>query len=196
MSHWLARPDAAMASAATTNSSSAPAPTGRRRAPRRSRLQWLILGACVGLGYGVTDRLLNLQITPSWSNNNQPFEVKPFPGTELDTLRRQTGDSATPIRADLDQIEMERRQKREAAELERRRLAMEGRDNQTTDSEIHKDEPPLPEITGGTGNSPSPEIPALPPAAAPTTAPPAAPVELPAAPTTRPPTPTTAAPTP
>jgi len=186
-----------MASAATTPTSSAPAPSGPAQQPaRRSRRQWLILGACVGLGYGVTDRLVNLQITPTWLNNNQRFEVRPFPGTGLDSLRRQTGDSTTPIRADLDQIEMERRQKREAAELERRRTAMEGRDNQTTDSGVPSNQPAPPEATGGTGSTPAPEAPTLPPAAAPVAAPPAAPVELPAAPTTRPPTPTTAAPTP
>jgi len=172
-----------MASAATP-SSRGPAPSGSRPDSRRSLRQWLILGACFGIGYGVTDRLVNLPFTPIWTNQ-QRFEVRPSPGTELETLRRQSGESSTPIRADLDQIELERQQKREAAELERRRAELEDRSGATGTNGEPLSEPSAPESGPGDLHTP-PEAPALPPAATP---PAAAPADMPAAPTTRPLTP-------
>ena len=174
-----------MASAAASPASSA---SSGRRPPQGSLRRTLILGFCFGIGYGITDRLVNLQFTPNGSAE-QRFEVRPFPGTELQSFRRRSGDSLTPIRADLDRIEAERQQKREAADMEKRRAALESRDNAAPVSGDPIGMPPLPE-PGRQAEPPAPqEAPALPPAS-----PVASPSELPAAPAVRPPAAT--APTP
>lgn len=175
-----------MASSTASPASSAP-PAGR--SPSFSARQWLILGVCFGVGYGIADRLVNLQLTPTWSTE-QRFEVRSFPGTELQTLRRQSGDSAISIRADLDRIETERQQKREAAELEKRRASLEGPGLPGPATGEPPEATPLPEAGGNAEPPALPAAPSLPP----TAAPPAAPAEVPAAAPTRPPA--VAAPTP
>lgn len=94
-----------------------------------SRLRWrapLVAGLCFGLGYGVTQRLLALQL-PEFVRLGQGFELREFPGTSLRSLRLQYGDDQQPIRADLDQLELERQNRlaEQAAEQERQRLAQE-----------------------------------------------------------------------
>jgi len=87
------------------------------------------LGLCFGVGYGLTLRLLNLPEGEGW-RGVQRFGVKSFPGTELDSLRRQFGDRQQEIRGDLDLLELERQQKRNAAELSRRQAEMAVREQQ------------------------------------------------------------------
>lgn len=104
----------------------------RRRQAARSRWSWrraIGLGLCFGLGYGLTMRLLDLPIATSWKGV-QRFAVKTFPGSELDSLRRQYGDRQGQIRGDLDLLELERQQKRNAAELGKRQAEMEAREQQ------------------------------------------------------------------
>ncbi len=78
-------------------------------APARSRPRWqvpLLVGFCFGLGYGVTHRLLALQ-WPSLVRLGQGFEVRPFPGTSLESLRLRFGSDSQEIRGDLDLLELE-----------------------------------------------------------------------------------------
>jgi hypothetical protein len=66
----------------------------------------LLVGFCFGLGYGVTHRLLALQL-PSLVRLGQGFEVRPFPGTSLESLRLRFGTDSQEIRGDLDLLELE-----------------------------------------------------------------------------------------
>ncbi|MEI7666215.1 MAG: hypothetical protein WCI65_09235 [Synechococcaceae cyanobacterium ELA263] len=113
------------------SASSTQAPVRRRQAGR-SRWSWrraMGLGLCFGLGYGLTMRLLDLPIASSWKGV-QRFGVQSFPGTELDSLRKQFGDRQGQIRGDLDLLELERQQKLNAAELAKRQAEMAAREQQ------------------------------------------------------------------
>ncbi len=157
---------------------------GPRAAARRGwdwRI-WGIVGLCFGLGYGVSHRLLNLGIEAQ-TGASQRFEVKPFPGTGLDSLRQRFGGPATDIRGDLDLIDLEEQQQKEAAEIEKRRAALEEREARQRQLEA-------PDRSTDPDRGPSPPaIEALPPPAPsppPTRNPPArvreAPAPAPAAP--------------
>lgn len=70
------------------------------KAPPRSHWQGpLLVGICLGLGYGITQRLLGLQL-PAFVQLGQGFELRQFPGTSLDSLRLRFGavpqDSGEP----------------------------------------------------------------------------------------------------
>jgi hypothetical protein len=73
-----------------------------------------VTGFCFGVGYGVVHRLMTLQL-PQLVQLDQPFAVRPFPGTSLESLRLRVGAAAGPIRADLGALELEEQQRREAA---------------------------------------------------------------------------------
>lgn len=89
---------------------------------------WLLLGICTGLGYGLTQRLLDLQPGEPGLGGHQSFAVKAFPGTSLDGLRRgQRAGASRSLRADLDAVAAERRRKQEAKELEQRQVEIEQR---------------------------------------------------------------------
>jgi hypothetical protein len=66
----------------------------------------LVVGFCFGLGYGVTQRLLSLQL-PSLVRLGQGFEVRPFPGTSLESLRLRFGAENQDIRGDADLLQLE-----------------------------------------------------------------------------------------
>jgi hypothetical protein len=66
----------------------------------------LLVGFCFGLGYGVTQRLLALQL-PSLVRLGQGFEVRPFPGTSLESLRLRFGAENQDIRGDADLLQLE-----------------------------------------------------------------------------------------
>lgn len=74
--------------------------------PLRSSL-WrtpLIVGICCGLGYAATNRLLALRL-PAFLRLGQSFDVRPFPGHSLESLRRQFGNEGLPILAEPDFFE-------------------------------------------------------------------------------------------
>jgi len=78
--------------------------------PPRPRPRWqvpLLAGVCFGLGYGLTHRLLALQL-PSLVRLGQGFEVRPFPGTSLESLRLRFGADGQEVRGTLDLLELER----------------------------------------------------------------------------------------
>ena len=77
--------------------------------PSQQRPRWqvpLLVGFCFGLGYGVTQRLLALQL-PSLVRLGQGFEVRPFPGTSLESLRLRFGAENQDIRGDADLLQLE-----------------------------------------------------------------------------------------
>jgi hypothetical protein len=88
----------------------------------------LVVGICFGLGYGITNRLLALQ-WPGFVQLGQSFDVRPFPGTTLESLRQRFGAEGQAIRGDLDLMELEAQnrkadeQARLQAEQEQKRLA-------------------------------------------------------------------------
>lgn len=138
---------------------------------------WLLLGASFGLGYGTCQRLLALDLPLSWSSPER-FSVKAFPGTELNSLRSRFGDTSLQIRADLDLLERERQQQREAAALEQRRSQMQVPHGEPPDLAPLGDPAPLPSVPAdpaapeASAPPASPE-PVAPPAPAPAAAPPA-----------------------
>ncbi|MFM7733119.1 MAG: hypothetical protein ACKO6F_06600 [Cyanobium sp.] len=109
-----------------------PGPRLQRMFRRRSRWDWpmwLFVGACFGLGYGFTQRLMRINVSEAWKGE-QLFGVKPFPGTSLPVLRQRAGGGEQPLRADLDLLEQEGRKAEQARELERREADMTRREEE------------------------------------------------------------------
>lgn len=85
-----------------TKPAAAPRPTDKAQPIPRSRWQGpLLVGVCFALGYGITQRMLALQL-PAFVQLGQGFELRPFPGTGLQSLRLKFGAEAEQIRGDLD----------------------------------------------------------------------------------------------
>ncbi len=78
----------------------------------------LVAGLAFGSGYGITDRLLALQAGGPLKLD-QGFDVKPFPGTTLESLRLRYGADREELRGDLELIELERQQQEAAAKAKR-----------------------------------------------------------------------------
>jgi hypothetical protein len=113
----VARPSRRSGSDVATGAPAGPGSGTAAQPPGR----WTTLlgtGLCFGIGYGVVHRLLNLEL-PQLVQLGQPFEVRPFPGTSLESLRLRVGAAAAPIRADLGVLELEA----ERRQQERRRQA-------------------------------------------------------------------------
>ena len=66
----------------------------------------LLVGVCFGLGYGLTQRLLDLRL-PELVQWGQSFEVRQFPGTSLESLRLRFGSEAQDLRGRLELQELE-----------------------------------------------------------------------------------------
>jgi hypothetical protein len=132
----------------------------------------LLAGVCFGLGYGLTHRLLALQ-WPSLVRLGQGFEVRPFPGTSLDSLRLRFGADSQEVRGTLDLLELERQtaadkppaqpEARPTAEAEARltREELEAASELPADPELaapRADAPPPPQLPGADQPQPSPEV--------------------------------------
>ncbi len=170
-------------------------PSPQRRSPQGGRAArpiasagwdwrvWLVVGLAFGIGYGVSYRLLNLA-GPEGGGASQRFDVQPFPGTPLQSLRDRFGGEPRDIRADLDQLEQELKQQQEQTEIEKRRAAMEERDAKERQQLL---EGPAAPAEGASGvPSPPAELPATPELPAPQ-APPAREREAAAPPPVAPP---------
>jgi hypothetical protein len=146
---------------------------------------WALIGACFVLGYGISQRLVSIRLEGGLSGA-QRFEVKSFPGTELDSLRRRFGDASTQIRGDLDLQELELQRQKDAASIEQRRVEIEQREQEqpSGDAGNGSTSPSAAEATGGP--APLPEAPVLPPPSEPEPSAPQAPPAAPAAPGTTP----------
>lgn len=86
--------------------------------------QWLALGLCFGIGYGITQRLLKLR-GDEGPAGVQNFGVQPFPGQSLEQLRRRHGGTVLPLRADLEAFEQDRRMAKQKDEAANRRGELE-----------------------------------------------------------------------
>ena len=87
--------------------SSRPQPRPKPGTKSGTQPRWqlpLILGVCFGLGYGVANRLLALQL-PALVRLGQAFEVRPFPGQSLESLRLQFGTEEREVRGNLEPLE-------------------------------------------------------------------------------------------
>jgi len=76
----------------------------------------LLVGVCFGLGYGLTQRLLDLQL-PALVQWGQSFDVREFPGTSLESLRLRFGSENQELRGRLDLLELEAEQPKPADPL-------------------------------------------------------------------------------
>ena len=88
------------------------APTQPRRRP--AWLGPLLAGLCFGVAYGVTQRLLSLNIG-EWIRFGQGFDVQVFPGTSLEGLRLRYGAAESELRGDLELQELQRQGDQPAA---------------------------------------------------------------------------------
>jgi hypothetical protein len=77
----------------------------------------LAAGLCFGVGYALTDRLLSLGKGEA-VKLDQSFDVKPFPGTSLESLRLRFGADRKELPGNLELIEQESSKKSEAANPE------------------------------------------------------------------------------
>jgi hypothetical protein len=136
--------------------------------PRRLWRTPLVVGICLGLGYGITNRLLALQ-WPGFVQLGQSFDVRPFPGTSLESLRQRFGAEGQAIRGDLDLIELEAQNRKEE---EQARLQAE----QALKRLEAAEEPPEPALPAEREPAPAPAVPA---AAAPVAPAAPAPPQLP-----------------
>jgi len=94
----------------------------------------LLVGVCVALGYGLTQRLLDLRL-PALVRWGQTFEPRDRPGTSLDSLRLRFGSEQQELRGRLDLQELESQQP--AAEVPA--------DAQAADQAMPPVAPPLPD---------------------------------------------------
>ncbi|MCP9884697.1 hypothetical protein KBY97_06100 [Synechococcus sp. ATX 2A4] len=76
----------------------------------------LVAGVTFGLGYGVTGRLLDLRPDAA-ARLGESFEVKPTPGTSLESLRMRFGAPSETI-DDLGLLEQEQRRREEQEKRE------------------------------------------------------------------------------
>ena len=111
------------------------------------------MGICFGLGYGITNRLLALQ-WPGFVQLGQSFDVRPFPGTSLQSLRQRFGAEGQEIRADLDLLELEAQTRNEE---EQARLQAE-----QDLKRFEVPEQPLAAAPADEASAPAPEPPAAP----------------------------------
>jgi len=81
----------------------APVTSPARPSPRPRWQFPLLVGICFGFGYGVTNRLLALQL-PALVRLGQGFEVRPFPGQSLESLRLQFGAEDREVRGNLEPL--------------------------------------------------------------------------------------------
>ena len=89
--------------------------------------RWLLLGFCGGVAFGLTHRLLSLQLEVPW-RNTQPFGVKATPGTGLEALRQLFGGEGKALRGNLELIELEQQRQRQASEEAKRLRDLEQQD--------------------------------------------------------------------
>ena len=140
-----------------------PRPGAKIQPIPRSRWQGpLVAGLCFGLGYGITQRLLSLQL-PTFVQLGQGFELRAFPGTALQSLRLKFGSEAQPIRGDLEREQLQEESKAADPSAE---PAKDGLGEAETSSQNEQKSANLDAVDGL-----APPVPLLPPPAAPRPAP-------------------------
>lgn len=136
--------------------------------PPVPRLRWrvpLVAGVCFGLGYGVVQRLMDLELS-TWVQLGQPFDVREFPGTTLESLRLKLGAPVQSIRGDLGLLELEEQQRQADQERKRQdqRQAEEDAAQSPETSEASPSPAPDPALESPAAPAlPEPALPAEPP---------------------------------
>lgn len=124
----------------------------------------LLAGVCFALGYGVVQRLIDLEVT-SWVQLGQSFDVREFPGTTLESLRLKVGAPVQSIRGDLGVLELEEQQRQADQERKRQeqRVAEEEADRRQEPAEAAVSPTPDPVLeTPAAPALPEPPLPAEP----------------------------------
>jgi hypothetical protein len=144
-----------------------PQPGQQRQPGQQPRPIWvgpLVTGFCFALTYGVTQRLLALNVGELIRFGNG-FDVQVFPGTSLESLRLRFGDAEAEIRADLELQELQRQQqeqaKRQAEEARRLEAELHQADQLQPLPEQPLEGPPAPALPESSPNGPT-APPALP----------------------------------
>ena len=91
-----------------TQAAQARPPQSSARARRRPA--WagpLVVGLCFGLAYGITQRIVTLNVG-ELIRFGQGFDVQVFPGTTLESLRLRFGAAESELRGNLELNELER----------------------------------------------------------------------------------------
>lgn len=126
-----------MVSSTPAQASRSPTPAASPT-PARWRLA-LLAGLCFGLGYGVVQRLMSLEL-PRGGQLSEPFRMRQFPGTSLESLRLRQGEDSRPIRGDLGLLEQEEQQRKAEEERREREKVMEAeRQRQTLSDTLNRD---------------------------------------------------------
>lgn len=155
----------------------APPSTTRQRRTRRdtpgpSWSRWLVLGLIFGLGYGLTQRLLEVRWSDS-STGTPAFRAKPPQGgAPLRELRQRQGNDKAPLAADLNELEKRQianqdKEKREEAKRQEERERQDAAQEDSKDAFGRKQRP-----LDAMGASPEPPPLDLPPPPAAQEAPP------------------------
>lgn len=145
------------------------------KAPAARRPLWagpLLAGLCFGLAYGITHRLVALNVG-ELIRFGQGFDVQVFPGTSLDSLRLRFGATDAELRGNLELQQLERQQEEQpppaaaaapegdaappSVPADRDAAAADGQS--ALEAPVSADQPPAPEAR--------PSVPPSPPAPAP-----------------------------
>lgn len=157
----LPAPMAASSSSSVPNPAPDRAPAPRRPFPALGRRGLIVVGLCFGLAYGITQRILSLDLG-EWRPLSHPFDVKPRPGTGLEQLRQRFGASRRPIQADLEALELEKAS-REAEARQRREQAEQERQLQEEQQQLERDQALPPPVPAAGPLPEQPPAPVLPP---------------------------------
>ncbi|MGB5134576.1 MAG: hypothetical protein WBN89_05310 [Prochlorococcaceae cyanobacterium] len=123
--------------------SSAPVRSSRAPMPSRWRVA-LVAGVCFGLGYGVVQRLMQLEL-PRGGRLSEPFRMRQFQGTSLESLRLKLGEEARSIRGDLSPLEQQEQQRKAEEERAKRDKELEAeRQRQDLADTLNRDLEPAP----------------------------------------------------
>ncbi|MCT0223699.1 hypothetical protein [Synechococcus sp. CS-1328] len=149
----------------------------------------LLVGVCFGVGYGLTQRLLTLNL-PGLIHLGQGFSLKPFPGTGLEALRQRFGQEGQQIRGDLDLLELEAQSRQQDEEMRKRQDALDAEEKRQSEAPepLALPEAERPQDGGGGGTpaatpaGPSAATPSGNPAVKPEAPPPVQPAAEPAPP--------------
>jgi hypothetical protein len=144
-----------MVNPAPVRSSSSASRSGSRPAGPHPWALPIVAGLCFGLGYGVVQRLMLLEL-PRGGELQESFRVREFPGTSLESLRMRVGGEAKPIRGDLGVLEQEEQQRKAAEERRQREQEIEAeRQRQNLSDALDRDLEPAPAPAA----LPEPELP-------------------------------------
>lgn len=124
------------------------APAGSAPQPVPWRTIWLgplVAGLSFGLAYGITQRLVTLNVG-ELIRFGPGFDVQVFPGTSLESLKLRFGEQRTQLWADLELQQLERQQQQESKQRAQQAVELERQLQQRTDPEPAAELPaePLP----------------------------------------------------